>query len=152
MLYMRTIPDKMRTDEVYPVAFGSSIFINIGLDASKRGTRSCAAVSWMWRSASGVCRYLAARMNACCGYTGGTRASARTRRRPGHVGMRAAGVCVRSCDQRRAGDSSGAAEEGGTTAEGYEYLFARVCCICVRYRKRCVRTRSILPHLVLLYS
>ena len=72
---------------------------------------SCAAVSWMWRSASDVCRYLAARMNACCGYTGGTRASARTRRRPGHVGMRAAGVCVRSCDQRRAGDSSGAAEE-----------------------------------------
>ena len=26
-------------------------------------------------------------------------------------GLRAAGVCVRSCDQRRAGDSSGAAEE-----------------------------------------
>jgi len=48
--YMRTIPDKMRTDgEVYPAAFGSFIFINIGLHASKRGTRSCAAVSWMWR-------------------------------------------------------------------------------------------------------
>jgi hypothetical protein len=48
MLYMRTIPDKMRTDEVYVVAFGSFIFINIGLHASKRGTRSCApAVSWM---------------------------------------------------------------------------------------------------------
>ena len=31
---MRTIPDKMRTDEVYPVAFGSLIFINIGLHAS----------------------------------------------------------------------------------------------------------------------
>ena len=46
---MRTIPGKMRTDEVYPVAFGSFIFINIGLHASKRGTRSCAAVSWMWR-------------------------------------------------------------------------------------------------------
>jgi len=60
---MRTIPDKMRTDEVYPAAFGSIIFINIGLHASKRGTRSCAAVSWMWRSVSDVCRYLAARMN-----------------------------------------------------------------------------------------
>ena len=43
---------KMRTDEVYPAAFGSFIFINIGLHASKRGTRSCATVSWMWRSAS----------------------------------------------------------------------------------------------------
>ena len=42
MLYIRTIPDKMRTDEVYPVAFGSFIFINIGLHAIKRGTRSCA--------------------------------------------------------------------------------------------------------------
>ena len=60
---MRTIPDKMRTDEVYPDAFGFFIFINIGLCTIKRGTRSCAAVSWMWRSASDVCRYLAARMN-----------------------------------------------------------------------------------------
>ena len=34
---MRAIPDKMRTDEVYPVAFGSFIFINIGLHASKKG-------------------------------------------------------------------------------------------------------------------
>jgi len=41
---MRTIPDKLRTDEAYPVAFGSFTFINIGHDASKRGTRSCAAV------------------------------------------------------------------------------------------------------------
>ena len=55
---MRTIPDNVRTDEVYPVAFGSFIFINIGLDASQRGA---------------------------------------------------------------AGDNSAAAEEGGTTAEGYEY-------------------------------
>ena len=108
---MRTIPDRMRTDEVYVVAFGSFIFINIGLHASKRGTRSCAAVSWMWRSASDVCRYLAARRHARCGCAGGTRASLRTRSRPGHVGTRVAGVCVRSCDQRRAGDSSGAAEE-----------------------------------------
>ena len=38
------IPDEIRTDEVYVVAFGSFIFINIGLHASKRGTRSCAAV------------------------------------------------------------------------------------------------------------
>ena len=46
MLYMRTIPDNIvRTDEVYPAAFGSFTFINIGLNASKRGTRSCAAVS-----------------------------------------------------------------------------------------------------------
>jgi len=108
---MRTIPDRMRTDEVYVVAFGSFIFINIGLHASKRGTRSCAAVSWMWRSASDVCRYLAARRHARCKCAGGTRASARTRSRPGHVGMRAAGVCVGSCDQRRSGDSSAAAEE-----------------------------------------
>ena len=62
------------------------------------------------RSASDVCRDLAARRHARCGCAGGTRASARTRSRPGHVGMRAAGVCVRSCDQRRAGDSRGAAE------------------------------------------
>ena len=34
---MRTIPDNMRTDEVYPAAFGSFIFINIGLNASKKG-------------------------------------------------------------------------------------------------------------------
>ena len=39
MLYMRTIPDKMRTDKVYISAYGSFIFINIGLHASKRGTR-----------------------------------------------------------------------------------------------------------------
>ena len=26
--------------------------------------------------------------------------------------------------------------EGGTTADRYEYLIARVCCICVRYRPR----------------
>ena len=152
---MRTIPDKMRTGEVYPVAFGFFIFINIGLHTIKRGTRSCAAVSWMWRSASDVCRYLAARSHARCGCAGGTRASARTISRPEHVGMRAAGVWVRSCDQRCAGDSSAArigVEGAGTTAEGYGYFFARVCCICVRYRIRCARTRSILSHLVLLYS
>ena len=34
MLYTRTIPDKMRTDEVYPVAFGSFMLINIGLHAT----------------------------------------------------------------------------------------------------------------------
>ena len=45
MLYMRTIPENMRPDEVYPAAFGSFIFINIGLHASKRGTRSCEAMS-----------------------------------------------------------------------------------------------------------
>ena len=110
---MRTIPDKMRTDEVYVVAFGFFIFINIGLHASKRGTRSCAAVSWTstWRSASDVCRYIAARRHARRKCAGGTGASARTRSRPGHVGMRAAGVCVGSCDQRLAGDSSAAAAE-----------------------------------------
>ena len=37
MLYMRAIPGKMHTDEVYVVAFDPIIFINIGLNASKRG-------------------------------------------------------------------------------------------------------------------
>ena len=111
MLYMRTILENVRTGEGYPVAFGSFISINIGLHAIKRGSRSCAAVSWMWPSASDVCRYLAAPRHARCKCAGGTRAVARTRSRPGHVGMRAAGVCVGSCDQRRAGDSSAAAEE-----------------------------------------
>ena len=46
----------------------------------------------MWRSASDVRRYIAARRHARCGCAGGTRASARTISRPGHVGMRAAGV------------------------------------------------------------
>ena len=35
MLYMRAIPGKMRTDEVYAAAFGSVTCINIGLHASK---------------------------------------------------------------------------------------------------------------------
>ena len=35
MLYMRAMPEKMRTDEVYAAAFGSVTFMNIGLDASK---------------------------------------------------------------------------------------------------------------------
>ena len=43
-------------------------------------------------------------------------------------------------------------EGAGTTAEGYEYYIARVCCICVRYRIKCARTRSILPHLIRLHS
>ena len=43
---MRTIPGNVRTDEAYLAAFGCFIFINIGLTLySKRGTRSCAAVS-----------------------------------------------------------------------------------------------------------
>ena len=33
---MRAVPGKMRTDEVYVAAFGSFVFINIGLTASKR--------------------------------------------------------------------------------------------------------------------
>ena len=37
MMYMRAIPGKMRTDEVYAAAFDSIAFINIGLDASKTG-------------------------------------------------------------------------------------------------------------------
>ena len=41
---MRTMPGKMRTDEqVYVAAFDSITFINIGVSASKRGTRWCAA-------------------------------------------------------------------------------------------------------------
>ena len=150
---MRTIPDRMRTDEVYPVAFGSFIFINIGLNAIERGTRSCAAVSWMWRSTSDICRYLAARRHARCGCAGVTRASARTR---GGTWVCEQRVCeseaatngVRETVECRGGGVEGA----GTPAEGYEYSFARVCCICVRYRIRCARTRSILSHLVLLYS
>ena len=86
---MRAIPGKMRTDEVYAAAFGSFIFINIGLHASKRGTRSCAAVSWMWRSASDVCRYSPpeARVLRCAGGT---------RRRHG----RGAGLGTWVCEQR----------------------------------------------------
>ena len=87
---MRTIPGKMRTDEVYAAAFGSFIFINIGLHASKRGTRSCAAVSWMWRSASDVCRYLAAR---------GTRAVGAQVARGRRHG-RGAGLGTWVCEQR----------------------------------------------------
>ena len=37
MLYMGAMPDKMRTDEVYAVAFDPITCINIGLDASKTG-------------------------------------------------------------------------------------------------------------------
>ena len=103
---MRTISGNVRTDEVYPAAFGSIIFIDIGLHAIKRGTRSCADTRR--RSTRDVCRYLAARRHARRGCAGDTRASARTRSRHGHVGVRAAGVCVRSHDRRRgSGDSSG---------------------------------------------
>ena len=42
MLYMRAIPGKMRTDKVYVAAFDLITFINIGFNASKRGTRSAA--------------------------------------------------------------------------------------------------------------
>ena len=49
----------------------------------------------VWRSASDVCRCIAARRHACCGCAGGTRASPRTRRRPGHLGVRAAHVRVK---------------------------------------------------------
>ena len=37
MLYMRAIPGKMRTDEVYVAASASFMFIKIGFNASKRG-------------------------------------------------------------------------------------------------------------------
>ena len=50
MLYMRTIPGNVRTDEAYLGGSDSITFINSGLDASKRGTRSCDAMSWIWRS------------------------------------------------------------------------------------------------------
>ena len=90
MLYMRMIPGKLRIGEVYVDVFGSITFAIIWSNASKRGTESCDAVSWTSRSASDACRYFAARANACCGCAGGSRASPRTRRRPRHVGMRAA--------------------------------------------------------------
>ena len=92
MLYIRAILGKMRTDEVYAAASESVTCINIGLHASKRGTRSRAAMCWMWRSASDVCRYIAARRHARCGWAGCTRGFARMRSRPGHVDMRALGV------------------------------------------------------------
>ena len=154
MLYMRTIPDKMRTDEVYPAAFGCFVFINIGHSANKRGTRSCAAVSWMWRSASDVCRYLAVRSPSVGTRVAGAQV-ARVRRH-GQEDNLGTWVCEqRVCESEAA--TNGVREivvarssRAGTSAEGYEYLFARVCCICVRYRIRCARMRSILSHLVLL--
>ena len=119
MLYMRMISEKMRMGELYIAASESITFAIIWSNASKRGTESCDAVSWRtWRSASDACRYFAARTNACCGCAGGSRASARTRRRPRHLGMRAAHVRAKTCDQRHSSDSSGAAEDGGTPADG----------------------------------
>ena len=42
---MRTIPGNVRTDEAYLGGSDSITFRNIGPNASKRGTRSCAAMS-----------------------------------------------------------------------------------------------------------
>ena len=44
MLYMCTIPGKMCTGELYITASESITFRNIGLNPSKRGTRSCGGV------------------------------------------------------------------------------------------------------------
>ena len=44
MLYMRTIPGNMCMGEFYITACESITFENIGLNASKRGTRSCGGV------------------------------------------------------------------------------------------------------------
>ena len=76
---MRAIPGKMRTDEVYVAAFGSIIFINIGLHASKRGYEVvCRRVRGCGDPRADVCRYLAARVRVYV-RSDGTRASARTR-------------------------------------------------------------------------
>ena len=50
------IPGKLRIGEVYVDVFGSITFAIIWSNASKRGTESCDAVSWTWRSASDACR------------------------------------------------------------------------------------------------
>ena len=113
---MRTIPDKMRTDEVYPAAFGSFIFVDIGLHASKRVTRSCAAVSWMWRC--GDPRVMFVDISPPVG----TRVARAQVARGGRHG-REAGLGTWVCERRvcaseaatsgvrETGDSSGAAEE-----------------------------------------
>ena len=153
---MRTIPDMMRTDEVYPVAFGSFIFINIGLHASKRGTRSCGGAC----STCGDLRVMFVDISPPVGTRVVGVQVARVRRHGREDGL-CAWVCEkRMCESeaatngvRETVECPGEGVEGaGTTAEGYEYLIARVCCICVRYRIRCARTRSMLPHLILLYS
>jgi len=56
MLYMRMIPGKLRMGEVYADVYGSITFETFGVTPVRRGTESCDAVSWTWRSASDVCR------------------------------------------------------------------------------------------------
>ena len=146
MLYMRTIPDKMPTDEVYPAAFGSFIFVNIGLHAIERGTRSwCAAVSWMWRCGDPRVMFVDISPPAGTRVVGAQVARVRWHGRE-------AGLGTWVCEQRVGGSEAAtngkretvvARSRAGRTAEGYEYLFARVCCICVRYREMCARARSI---------
>ena len=128
-----------------------------------QGTRdwspgSCAAVSWMWRC--GVPRVMFVDISPPAGTRVVGTPVPRGRRHGRGDGLHT-WVCERRvCESQAATNGvratvesrGGGVEGAGTTAEGYEYLFARVCYICVRYRIGCARTRSILPHLVLLYS
>ena len=45
MLYIRAIPEMMRTDEAYAAAFGSIIFINIGFTPVKRAAGDSSAAA-----------------------------------------------------------------------------------------------------------
>ena len=117
MFYMRMIPGKMRMGEVYVDVSGSITFATFGVTPVK-GARSHVTPCPGRGDRRAMLVDLAARRNACCGCAGATRTSSRTRRRPRHLGMRAVHVRARTCDQRRSRDSSGAAEEGGTTADG----------------------------------
>ena len=79
----------MRLGELYIAASESITFATFGVTPVK-GARSHVTPCPGCRDRRAMLVDLAARANACCGCTGGSRASARTRRRPRHVGMRAA--------------------------------------------------------------
>ena len=46
MLYMRAVPGKMRTDEVYVAAFGPITFISIGVNASNGWCVDAVSSTW----------------------------------------------------------------------------------------------------------
>ena len=133
---MSAIPDKIRTDKVYPAAFGSFIFINIGLNAIERGTRSCAAVC----PGCGDPRVMFVDISPPEGTRVAGAQVAQGRRHGREAGL-GTWVCEqRVCEPETA--TNGVREtvvprrtRAGTTANRYEYSIARVCCIYVRYRK-----------------
>ena len=111
---MRTIPGNVRTDEVCPAAFDSITFAHIGLNASKRGAGSCGGVC----STCGDPRVMFVDVSppACTRVAGAQ--VARAVRRHGRGDGLSPWVCEQRMrkskaarDQRRARDSSGAAEE-----------------------------------------